>query len=190
VLVKRFAGERAWLEFEHSLDDGSRSLRDVLQAEAAMVRGTFDEIALLLRSEISVDPTFAPFAAWCERSGHSLTIVSSGIEAIIRDRLGAFDLQGLPVIANGIDADPAGWRILFRDPVPNGTDKAAIVSAARAGGARAIFVGDGRSDYAAAAAADVCYAKRGLPLERYLTERGFAFEPFSSFADIERSLRT
>jgi len=189
VLVRRFVGEAEWLAFERALDDGSMTLRDVLQAEAALVRGSFDEIAALLRAEIAFDPTFVSFADWCAQRRHPLTIVSSGIEAVIRDRLDRVGLGDLPVIANGIDANPDGWRIVFRDAVPNGTDKAAVVTAARARGVRAIFIGDGRSDYAAARAADRCFAKRGLPLERYLREHDVAFVPFSDFAEIERSLR-
>jgi 2-hydroxy-3-keto-5-methylthiopentenyl-1-phosphate phosphatase len=188
VLVRRFAGERAWLDFEHSLDDGTRTLRDALQAEAALVRGTFAEINALLRAEIRVDPSFAPFVAACDACDYALTIVSSGIDPIIRDRLAELGVRDIPIVANGIEAGPDGWRILFRDDVPNGTDKAAEVRAARAAGLRTIFIGDGRSDFAAALAADVCFAKRGLPLERYLVEREVGFESFASFADIERVL--
>ncbi len=74
----------------------------------------------------------------------------------------------------------------FRDPVGNGTDKAALVDEANVRGLRTIFVGDGRSDYDAALRADVRFAKRGLSLERYLTQREVAFERFDSFADVER----
>jgi HAD superfamily phosphoserine phosphatase-like hydrolase len=184
VLVRRFAGDGAWLDFEHALDAGSRTVRDVLQAEAGLVRGTFAEISAFLRSEIRVDASFAPFVAACDARGYALTIVSSGIEPIIRDRLEELAIRDIPIIANGIEPDPAGWRIIFRDDAPNGTDKAAEVRAARAAGTYTIFIGDGRSDYEAAIAADVCFAKRGLPLERYLAPRGIAFVPFSSFAEI------
>ena len=188
MLVKLFVGERAWSEFEQSLDDGTRSLRDVLQAEAGMVRGTFAEISALLRREIAVEPSFISFAAWCARRSYPLTIVSSGIESIIRDRLDEHGLSHLPVIANEVDPNPNGWSIRFRDDVANGTDKAAIVRVAKAAGKRTVFIGDGRSDYLAAAAADLCFAKRGLPLEKHLRERGTAFEPFSTFDEIERVL--
>jgi 2-hydroxy-3-keto-5-methylthiopentenyl-1-phosphate phosphatase len=188
VLVRRFTGERAWLDFEHSLEDGTRSLRDVLQAQAALVRGTFADITALLRREIHVDPSFASFVAACDARGDALTIVSSGIEAIIRDRLSELGVRDMTIVANGVDPDPNGWRILFRDDVPNGTDKAALVRAAGAAGNHTIFIGDGRSDYEAALAADVRFAKRGLPLERYLIARGVPFEPFASFADVQSSI--
>jgi len=115
-----------------------------------------------------------------------VTIVSSGIESIIRDRLGDFGLGALPIVANEVDVRPEGWSMRFRDPVGNGTDKAALVDDAIARGLRTVFVGDGRSDYAASLRADVRFAKRGLSLERYLIRRKVAFEAFDSFADVER----
>ena len=185
ILVKRFAGNDAWRRTEIGLDDGSMTLRDVLQLQASYVRGTFAEIAAILRSEIAIDPTFAAFVATCRRRGIPVTIVSSGIAPIIADRLDEIGLGDLPIIANEIDVSPAGWSIRFRDADGNGTDKAAIVCAAKASGTRTIFFGDGRSDYAAAIEADRCFAKSGLALERYLRDRGVAFAAFASFGEID-----
>jgi HAD superfamily phosphoserine phosphatase-like hydrolase len=185
VLVRHFAGDEAWHETERGLRDGSLTLREVLQLQAAHVRGSLDEVSALLRERVALDPSFVPFVAACRARDVPVTIVSSGIEPIVRGRLAELGLADLPVVANGIVADPAGWRIEFRDPVGNGTDKVAMVRAAQAQGRRAAFVGDGRSDYAAALAADRRYAKRGLNLERYLRGEGVAFTPISSFADID-----
>ena len=188
VLVKHFAGEDAWHATERGLDDGTVALRDVLQRQASYVRGSFDEVAAMLERSVRVDPTFAPFVAACRRHEMEVTVVSSGVEPIIRMRLAQAGLGALPIIANAIDPDPAGWRIRFRDGATNGTDKAAAVRAARASGMRTVFIGDGRSDYEAAVTADRRFARRGLALERYLRERDLAFEAFSSFAEIERAL--
>lgn len=188
VLVRHYAGADAWHATERGLDDGSTSLRDVLALQASYVRDSLDEVAALLRSEIAVDPTFAPFVRAVRSRGASVTIVSSGLEPIVRGRLADIGLDDLPVIANGVDPDPTGWRVRFRDPVDNGTDKAAIVSAAATRGAATVFIGDGRSDFGAALVADRRFAKRGLALERYLRAKGKPFESFASFADIEVAL--
>jgi 2-hydroxy-3-keto-5-methylthiopentenyl-1-phosphate phosphatase len=185
ILVKRFAGDDAWRRTEIGLDDGSMSLRDVLQLQASYVRGTFAEVATILRAEIAIDPTFAAFVASCRRRGIPVTIVSSGIAPIIRDRLDDIGLGDLPIVANEIDMAPGGWSIRFRDADGNGTDKAAIVRAARESGRRTMFFGDGRSDYAAALEADRCFAKTGLALERYLRERNVPFAAFASFGEID-----
>ena len=188
VLVPIFATKAVWDETERGLDDGTLTIRDALARQAAFVRGGHAEIAALLRREVRVDPSFAPFARACVAAGVALTIVSSGVESIIRDRLAEIGLADLPVVANAVVPNPAGWEMRFRDAAENGTDKTALVAAAIARGARTIFIGDGRSDYEAARAADIRFAKIGLPLERHLTERGIAFEPFATFADVEATL--
>ncbi len=185
MLVRHFAGEAAWNASERGLRDGSLSLRDVLQLQASYVRGPYAEVESLLKHEVRVDPTFAPFVAACRARDVPVTVVSSGIEPIVRGRLAEVGLGDVPVIANAIEPDPAGWRIVFRDAHGNGTDKAAIVRNVQATGRRAAFIGDGRSDYDAALAADRRFAKRGLNLERYLSDHGVAFTPFSTFAEID-----
>jgi len=184
VLVKLFAGEEAWEETERGLDAGTRSLRDVLASQAALVRGEFRDVAALLRREIRVDPTFPAFVRACRDRNVPVQVVSSGVASIVRDRLHDFELDDLPIIANEVDPRPEGWVLHFRDPVSNGTDKAAIVRAARADGRRTVFIGDGRSDYDVAREADVRFAKRGLPLESYLTERELPFEAYQTFAGV------
>jgi len=184
VLVRHFAGNEAWLRTEVGLDAGTMSLRDVLSLQASYVRGSFEDVAALLRAEVTVDPTFAPFVADARAHDIPVTVLSSGIAPIIRDRLVRVGLGDLAIVANDIDPAPTGWTIAFRDPVGNGTDKAGIVRAARDAGTRTLFIGDGRSDYAAAVVADRCFAKRGLPLERYLREHDVPFESFETFDEI------
>jgi 2,3-diketo-5-methylthio-1-phosphopentane phosphatase len=185
VLVRRFASDAVFHETERGLRHGSVTLRDVMQHQASFVRGTFDEVAALLAREVAIDPTFRPFVERCRAHDIPVTIVSSGIEPIVRGRMAEIGLDDLPIIANGIDANPSGWRILYRDAAGNGTDKVAVVHAAQVEGRRVAFVGDGRSDYAAALAADRCFAKRDKNLAHYLNERGAPYEAFTSFAEID-----
>jgi 2-hydroxy-3-keto-5-methylthiopentenyl-1-phosphate phosphatase len=94
----------------------------------------------------------------------------------------------VPVFANDVDFDPAGWRMTFIDDSMMGHDKAARVRAARDEGARTVYVGDGISDFAGALEADVRFAKKDRALERYCRERGVPFTPFSSFDEISQAL--
>ena len=61
-------------------------------------------------------------------------------------------------------------------------------SRTRARGARhgkcVAYVGDGRSDFEAALAADLRYAKRGRPLERFLRNGGIAYHGFATFTEV------
>jgi 2-hydroxy-3-keto-5-methylthiopentenyl-1-phosphate phosphatase len=159
-----------------------------MQAQAGLVRGDFDDVSAYLRRAINVDPTFADFVRVCRERGAALTVVSSGVERIIAERLAEVGVRDVAIVANGLVADPAGWRLVFRDDVPNGTDKAALIRSAAATGARTVLVGDGRSDFDAALAADVRFAKRGAPLERYLRERDIPCESFANFREIAERL--
>jgi 2,3-diketo-5-methylthio-1-phosphopentane phosphatase len=188
VLVRRLAGDGPWNEIEGRLHRGELSLREALEREAELVRIGFDEAAALLEREVRFDPSFAGFVEACEANNVPVTIVSSGVDSLIRLALRREGLERLTVVANSVDALPTGWRFRFRDPVGNGTDKAAIVEAARARGVHTVFIGDGRSDYDAALAADRAFVKRHGHLERFLAQRGIAFELFTSFAEITRAL--
>ncbi len=185
VLVQHFAGPDAWAQTEVGLDDGTMTLRDVLQKQASFVREPYTDVAALLRREVRVDPAFAPFVAACRARAIAVTVVSSGLAPIVAGRLAEIGCSDVPIVANDVDPKPSGWVIHFRDDVANGTDKVAVVRAAREAGFETIFIGDGRSDYAAAVAADRRFARVGFALERHLRERGVAFESFETFADID-----
>jgi len=161
VFVRHFAGDEKWSEMERKLRGGEVTLREALALETSFVRATLDEADALLRERAHVDPAFPAFVAACESRGDSLVVVSSGIEPLIRRALARAGLARLHVVANPVTILPEGWRLDFRDESDNGTDKAALVRAAQSAGRTAIYIGDGRSDFDAALAADRCFVKRG-----------------------------
>jgi 2-hydroxy-3-keto-5-methylthiopentenyl-1-phosphate phosphatase len=184
VLVRHFAGDAAWQAIEESLQRGDVTLREALQTEASLVRSGFDEACAVLERAVTFDPAFGDFVADCERRGIALTIVSSGVEPVIRRALERHGLGAVAVVANGLDPDPSGWHIRFRDELANGTDKAGVVRAACERGQFTTYVGDGLSDYDAALVAGYVYAKRGRRLERFLERRGVPFTAFESFREL------
>jgi 2-hydroxy-3-keto-5-methylthiopentenyl-1-phosphate phosphatase len=185
VLVRQVAGVGVWAAIESHLTSGRSTLRETLQRQASHVRLDLDAADRLLRAEVRFDPTFAAFAGRCVALGHDLTVVSSGIAPLIRRALARNGLAHVALVANEVDAHPAGWRIHFEGDCDNGTDKLALVRAARERGSRTVYIGDGWSDLDAAEASDLRYAKRGRSLEQYFSESGLAFIPFSSFAEID-----
>ncbi len=184
ALVHHYAGAEAWDAGERDLASGRESLRDALARQTSYIRGSLDDVYDVHERLIGIDPTFAPFVARCEAAGVAVTIVSSGIAPLIERRLAAVGLSHLPVIAADVDVDPQSWTMRFRDESANGTDKAAHVLALQACGTRVAFAGDGISDFTAASVADLCYAKRGRSLERFMRERGKGFRAFSSFDEV------
>jgi HAD superfamily phosphoserine phosphatase-like hydrolase len=188
VLVSRSTAPQDWEIFGDHLDGATMSLRHVLAAEAKLMRWSLDDADAILASETRIDPTFAPFVARCEREGASVTILSSGIEPLIQRALARNGVGHVRLLANDVVVSPNGWTMTFRDASDNGHDKALAVRALRAEGMRVVYVGDGHSDFDAALASDVVFAKRGRSLEVFLREKGVPFTPFQSFAQIDRAL--
>jgi HAD superfamily phosphoserine phosphatase-like hydrolase len=148
---------------------------------------THGEALALLERHAGVDPSFGPFVRSARRHGADVAVVSSGLRQIIGPALERAGVD-VPVFANDVVFDETGWRMTFIDDSANGHDKAARVHAARAAGARTVYVGDGISDFEAALAADRRFVKRDRALERYCRERGVEASSFATFDEIERAL--
>jgi 2,3-diketo-5-methylthio-1-phosphopentane phosphatase len=187
ALVRAVAGDAAWDAIDGPLAAGEITLREALARQAAELRLSRTETLAFMESHARVDPAFRAFVATVREHGASIRVVSSGIATIIHDALARAGVE-VDVLANDVDFSPSGWTMRFVDPSDNGHDKAAHVRAARARGSRTAYAGDGVSDYEAALAADIRFAKAGRSLERYLTSQGAPFTPFTSFSEVERAL--
>jgi len=187
VLVRAVAGEAVWAEIDGALVAGRISLREALSRQAAVLRLGRTETLAFMEAHARVDPAFGPFVAAVRAHGGSIRVVSSGIAAVIGDALERAGVE-VDVLANDVDFAPGGWTMSFVDASANGHDKAAHVRAARARGARTVYVGDGVSDFDAALAANERFAKAGRALEAYCRARGVACESFGSFSEIESRL--
>jgi len=187
ALVRAVAGDAAWDAIDVPLAAGEITLREALSRQAAELRLSRTETLAFMESHARVDPAFKAFVATVRAHGASIRVVSSGIATIIHDALARAGVE-VDVLANDVDFAPGGWTMQFVDPSDNGHDKAAHVRAARARGSRTAYAGDGVSDYEAALAADIRFAKAGRSLERYLTANGAPFTAFTSFHEVERAL--
>ncbi|HEY5348592.1 MAG TPA: HAD-IB family phosphatase [Candidatus Lustribacter sp.] len=139
VLVRTYAGAHLWHALEQRLEARTMTLRDVLRTQAQAIGVSLDEADALLARETRFDPSFARFAAWCVANAVPLTVVSSGVQPLIERAFARNGLSGVPILANGIDPSPQGWRFEFRDDSDNGHDKAAAVRAARDAGAYTVL---------------------------------------------------
>jgi len=185
VLVRRAAGAGVWAAIESELASGRRTLRDTLQRQAAHLHLSLDEADLMLQADVRFDPTFAAFVERAAGLGHRLTIVSSGIAPLIRRALARNGLAQVALVANEVEVGPQGWRIRFEGDSANGTDKAALVRAARERGETTVYVGDGWSDIDAAVASDLRFAKAGRSLEAHLRQVRLPFTRFERFEQID-----
>lgn len=189
ALVRRFAGDEAWDAIDADLAAGRITLRTALERQTGLIGVSLAEALAYLENAVHVDPTFAPFVARARACGVAVIVLSSGLRTIISATLARVGLHDLEVVASDADFAPGGWTMRFIDPLAeNGTDKATRIRAARDRGFTTAFAGDGVSDYAAALVADRVFAKANRALERYGSERGFAWTSFASFDEVERAL--
>jgi len=182
LLLERFA-EPQWREVEQEWEEQRIGSRECMSRQVDLVRATSHEIDRFIAG-IHVDPGFLPFVDACASAGFRVTIVSDGLDRIVRGviaRTGA----DLPIAANRLE--PLGgnrWRLGFPHASANCTSAAGNCKCAKAAGeigGAVIVVGDGRSDFCAANGADYVFAKGRLAA--YCRENGIAHAAISGLAE-------
>ena len=157
------------------------TLHEVIAGEFRTVRTPLAEVVAWVRQNVRLRPGFAKFAR-----EHRPLIVSSGFHELIEPVLEREDVD-LEVRANRLDPRPEGWRALFRSNVPCPVCGEPCKRADVEDVDELVYVGDGVSDRCVALAATRVFARAGLA--DYLRARGVAFERFTDFVALDRSLR-
>jgi 2-hydroxy-3-keto-5-methylthiopentenyl-1-phosphate phosphatase len=186
-LLDRYIGP-SWLEIEERVEAGTLSEEAGLQAEIALLSPPWEEARDAVLAEVPVDPGFAPFAAWCREQRWPLTLLSGGLEPLIRAVLEREGLGDLALRANSLEFDQDGrWRAVPADSPRirarcNHCKTWHLAGAARAG-ARTVYIGDGCTDRCPAEQADLVFAKEGL--RSWCEKKGLPYRPFDSFTEIQ-----
>ncbi|MGO3742031.1 MtnX-like HAD-IB family phosphatase [Kerstersia sp.] len=158
-------GKDGWRALEEAWERGEIGSRECMQQQVALLDMSREELHASL-AEIALDPGFAPFAAAARAAGIPVQIISDGLDYAIQVLLGREGLQDLPIFANHLlEAGTRGWRLEnpWRQPgCDSGNCKCGHWQAQAAGGARVLYIGDGRSDFCVAGRADFVLAKASL----------------------------
>jgi len=184
IIIDHCMGREARRAIDDKIAGGEFSFRQGYDAQFSHVTMTWEESLALLHGKNGVDPTFPPFVRQLAHKQIPLTILSAGIEQIIREHLDTVGLADLDIRANRIRIENHRWRVEYFDDTPFGNDKAAAVREAAAQGFHTVFIGDGISDFPVASVADILFAKRGYRLEKYCVSQGIDFHPFDNFDDV------
>jgi len=163
LLLERFAAP-AWREIEDDWKAGRIGSRECLVRQIDLVRASEAQMDAFVAG-IEIDRGFARFARLCRRLGHSVTIVSDGLDRTIEAVLERYSLE-LPFHANRLQWQGGDrWRLTFPHASSDcralaGTCKCRFLE----GQPRQlrIVVGDGRSDFCVADRADLVLAKGAL----------------------------
>ena len=181
LILERFA-DPSWQAIEADWVAGRIGSRECLARQIDLVRATPETLDAFARDS-AIDPHFAGFAALCAAHRIPVTIVSDGLDRIATAMLARAGLH-LPIVANHLEwLGEDRWRLGFPHAREDcrataGHCKCATLAAAPDG--LRVLVGDGRSDFCAASAADLVIAKGALAV--YCGKNRIPFEPFTDFA--------
>ncbi len=153
---------------------------EALAASFATVRADLDDVVGWLLANVRIRAGFADLVR-----EHRSLVVSSGFHELIDPILRREGLA-VEVLANRVEADPDGWRAVFREEIAceecgEACKRASLPSR------DVVYVGDGYSDRCAALAARRVFATGPLALE--LERRAVPYEPFGDFHDVVAALR-
>ena len=166
--------------FEITLLQGMQALADALTPHD--LQAMVDHMG-----EYAPRPCFLPFLAELERAGVPFVLVSGGLVPLVEEVLGGHRHRLDQLIAAEVLPHPDGG-LRFESPFANGQElvaKAEVVK--RYGRGRSVVIGDSITDLGMAEVADLVFARE--PLSGWLEQRGIAFHPWDSFADVEAVLR-
>ena len=184
-ISQRFGDPDVFRELDASLDTGALTLQEVITREFAPVRAPLAEVVAWVLGHARVRPGLGELVSFARRRGWGVLVLSSGFHELIEPILRREGVD-VDVVANRIDPDSRGWRVLWRDETVCAVCGEACKRRTLPGDGPVIYVGDGYSDRCAALASDRVFAIKGLAT--YLDEQAVPYESFGDFHDLARSL--
>ncbi len=190
---RRWLGEKAldpWREYTEGKKTHFEALREIF-ASLRLEQPAFDDFI----REIKIDPGFFTVADYCRRRDIPVYVCSAGCDYYI-DKLagkGMADCRVRLVANHGVYSPETGLVMTpppenspFYDP-NTGISKAAVVAYLQQRGYRVVYCGDGMPDVAAAAIADVVFARKMLLLQ--CRQLNIPAEELTDFNQVYRFLK-
>jgi 2-hydroxy-3-keto-5-methylthiopentenyl-1-phosphate phosphatase len=187
-LLENFAAD-TWREIERQWEDGQIGAQDCMRRQVELL----DVAPAILDNavaQMAVDAGFVAFVNAAEDLAVPLTIVSDGLDRVIKDVLRRHKLPDVEIKSSRFDYMGDGrWRLGFPNASASCRSSACTCKCAIAerDGRRTLLIGDGRSDFCLAEAAEFVFAKDKLL--SHCRERGIAHAAFRNFSHAERLLR-
>ena len=184
TLLSRLA-DPSWVEVEERWVRGEIGSRECMLRQVELMHGGWQAIERELAS-VQLEPTFAPFAAWCRENGIPLYIVSDGLDRVIHFLLEREGIEVEAVWANCLK-ERAESLTLDYSAVPlfgacqSGICKCGVIDRVR-GDAFSVIIGDGLSDRCWSPHADLVFAKDKLLT--YCREQLIDHLPFRDFRSV------
>jgi 2,3-diketo-5-methylthio-1-phosphopentane phosphatase len=189
VIFDAFA-DQTWRDIDDEWIRGEITTSERARRQFALVR-TEERLFLDLIDQHAVDPSFPPLIADLREHGIPAQVVSDGFDAYVKPMLNRAGLSDLPFQSNRLVFRNGSIELEFPHERPGhdprGGWKAGPVQALQAEGWRVAYAGDGMSDWAAAQAADLLFARSQLADRCRLD--GIPYHAFYNMRDIHDWLR-
>ena len=189
ALLARFA-RPGWQSLEENWRAGRIGSRECMAGQIALLDCSREELEVFV-AETGIDAGFKAFAASLREEGVPLRIVSDGLDHAIRSVLMRHGISGVPIAASHlVQTGERSWRLDFPQAREDCASAGATCKCAFAGAPpglpspSVLMIGDGASDFCAAARADLTFARGELLA--HCAERGL---PHYAVADFGEALR-
>ena len=185
--VASAAAPQLWAELKTQLFAFEINLRQGMEALANGLTPKDLDRMVAHMGQYAPRACFLPFLAELEGAGLPFVLVSGGLVPLVEEVLGPHRHRLDQFIAAEVLPHPGGG-LRFVSPFANEQElvaKAEVLK--RYGRGRCVVIGDSITDLGMAEVADLVFARE--PLSGWLEERGIAFYPWDSFADVEAVLR-
>ncbi len=188
-VLTRF-GMSGWERHDNAVASGGETVREAIDAQAAMLRGTRTEMLQFVLGRYAVSPSFVELCRWAEARAYPLVVASDGFGFYVGPMLAVAGLTRVRWISNELTEGPSGWRLQHPHGhqlcIGCGTCKVRAVQELQRDGRCVAFVGNGLSDRYAAHYADVVFARE--PLAGICARAGIPAHDWDTFADVRSVL--
>jgi len=188
AVLNQFARPQ-WREWETLWQADEISGRECLAQQLALIRATPREL-LEFVNQLPLDPGILMLAHCCAERRVPLTVVSDGLNLIVKAVLNRLGLPELPFYANRVRWKKDGslsLRFPYGAPnCKNGACKCRLVARGGEDGIRTVYIGNGRSDFCVCRHVDTVYAKGDLI--PWCQREGIPFRAFQSLTDVSAHL--
>ena len=190
LLLNRFA-DPSWHDVRSSYRAGELTFKEYQEVTFRSVQAGRATMQAYVKNNAKLRPYFGDLWRFCQDNDIPMAVVSIGLDFYIEALLENEGYADIPVYSVSTSFTEQGLIYNYQHTGPGeehlGISKGSVVDRFRAQGHHVVFIGDGRSDLAAATRADTVFAHSVLAEE--CGRQQIPFRPFNDFGDVLSALR-
>jgi len=180
-----------WRRYDDLYERGEISLEECLSQQYGMIREPRQKLLDAIDGVASFRSGFDELLAFSKKEGTSFTIVSAGLDFVIRHLLNRKDVQNEIVIVAPISKPTQRGIVLDFSGLPQGHStnfKSNLVRSIKAKGTGVAYVGDGFSDFEAIKEANIRFVIKGSRLAEQCRKDDVACHEIVDLEEVTRCL--